>query len=105
MLESKYQAQVIKELERRFPGCIVLKNDAEKLQGVPDLLILFWDMWAALEVKTSARAPIQPNQEYYVDLMNQMSFAAFIYPSNEAEVLDALQRTFETARSPFVSKP
>lgn len=95
-LESKYQARLIKKLKRLFRGCIVLKNDDGYLQGVPDLIILYRDMWAVLEVKRSADAKHQPNQDYYVERWNEMSFAAFIYPENEEEVLSALQHAFES---------
>lgn len=95
MLESKYQAHVIRELRLRFPGCLVLKNDAEYLQGIPDLTVFYGCKWAMLEVKVSAISLMQPNQEYYVHMLNEMSFAAFIHPDNEEEVLDALQHAFE----------
>lgn len=92
MLESQYQAKLVKKLERMFEGCVILKNDANYRQGFPDLLILFRDRWAALEVKQSGRASHQPNQDYYVDILNIMSFAAFIYPENEGDILHELQR-------------
>lgn len=95
MAESKFQSLLIKKLRRMFNGCIILKNDSSYLQGVPDLLILHVDRWAMLEVKDSYISPVQPNQHYYIELMNEMSFAAFIYPENEAEVLDALQSALE----------
>ena len=97
--ESDYQARIIKELDFRFPGCIILKNDSSYRQGIADLLVLYNDRWASLEVKRSSRAPVRPNQEYYVNVMNDMSFSAFIDPENEEEVLDALQHTFSTRRS------
>lgn len=75
MLENKFQANLIKELKERFPGCIVMKNDPTYIQGIPDLLVLHKDKWASLECKKSAGAKKQPNQEYYVDRMNQMSFS------------------------------
>lgn len=99
MLENEYQSQLIKELRDRFPGCIVLKNDTGYMQGIPDLLILFEDKWAALEVKSSEEAPYRPNQNYYISEMDDMSFAAFIYPEVEEEVLYALQQTFRPRRS------
>lgn len=99
MLERDYQRQLITELKHRFSGCIVIKNDSSYLQGFPDLLILWHDLWAALEVKRSEDAPEQMNQEYYIQLLNNMSFAAFIYPENEEEVLDALQRAFQPRRA------
>jgi hypothetical protein len=95
MLESQYQSQLIKRLYRRFPGCVILKLDTDYMQGIPDLLILWMDKWATLEVKTHAGARTQPNQAYYVELMNVMSFSAFIYPSNEEHVLNELQLAFK----------
>lgn len=94
MLESKFQASLIKKIKAMFPGCIVMKNDAGYIQGIPDLLILYKNQWAALECKKSDSAHHQPNQEYYVELMNSMSFASFISPDNEKEILHDLQRAF-----------
>lgn len=94
MLESKFQANLIKKIKNRFEGAIVLKNDSSYIQGIPDLLILWHERWAALECKKSETASRRPNQEYYVSLMNDMSFAAFIYPENEEDILDAIQRSF-----------
>lgn len=94
MLENKFQSKLIKELKKEFPGCMVLKNDPTYLQGVPDLLVLYKNKWASLEVKRSATAKHQPNQDYYVDKMNEMSHSAFIYPENKDEVLDDLRKTF-----------
>ena len=79
-----------------FPGCVILKNDSNYLQGFPDLLVLYGDKWAALETKNDANARHQPNQEYYVDLLNSMSYSAFIFPENESEVLCEIQRTFQS---------
>ena len=91
-LERDFQAKLIKELRMIFKGCIILKNDPNYIQGIPDLIILYNDRWAALEVKKSEHAPHRPNQEYYVDLMNEMSFASFIYPENKEEILYELQQ-------------
>ena len=95
MLESKFQGNLIKKLKNEFPGCIVLKNDSSYLQGIPDLTIFYKDKWATLECKKSANASHQPNQDYYVGQMNEMSFSRFIYPENEQEVLDELKHRFE----------
>ena len=95
-LERDFQAKLIKELKVMFRGCIIVKNDPNYIQGIPDLLILYNDRWAALEVKKSEHAHHQPNQEYYVDLMDQMSFAAFIYPENKEEILYELQQALLT---------
>lgn len=96
MKESQFQANLIKELENRFWGCIVIKNDPNYIQGFPDLLILHDKMWAALECKISEKAARQPNQEHYIQLLDKLSFAAFIYPENKEEVLDELQHAFQS---------
>jgi len=96
MREAAYQAQLIKRLKLMFPGCVVLKNDSGYLQGIPDLLILFNERWAMLEVKTSQQAKHQPNQDYYVHLLDSMSWCSYIYPAIESTVLDDLQRTLES---------
>ena len=90
MLENKFQANLIKELKKMFDGCIVMKNDATYIQGIPDLLVLYKNKWASLECKKSARAKKQPNQEYYVERMDEMSFSRFVCPENKDEVLDEL---------------
>ena len=101
--ENQFQAQLIRDLKTVFPGCVVLKNDANYLQGFPDLLILHNDKWAALECKREKQAHRQPNQEYYVDKLSKMSYASFICPENRNEVLNELQQTFRTDRSTCIS--
>lgn len=96
MLENKFQANLIKELKKLFPGCIVMKNDSSYIQGIPDLLILFQDKWASLEVKKNASASKQPNQEYYVGMMDKMSFSRFICPENKDEILNELANKFNS---------
>lgn len=95
-LESKFQSDLIHELKRTFPGCIVMKNDSSYIQGIPDLLILYKNKWASLEVKKCWNSPKQPNQEYYVHRMNEMSFSAFIFPENKEEVIYELQQAFKS---------
>ena len=99
MVESAFQRFLIQRIRSMFDGCIILKNDPSYLQGVPDLLILFEDKWAALEVKASITSSKRPNQRHYVQAMNDMSYAAFVYPGNEEDVLYDLQQTFGTDRS------
>lgn len=96
MKESKFQSNLIKKLKAMFEGCIVMKTDPNYIQGIPDILILYKDKWAALENKKSFNASHQPNQNYYVELMNKMSFSKFIYPENEEAVLNELQRAFQS---------
>lgn len=98
MRESKFQKKVIEELKEKFHGCIIIKNDCNYIQGIPDLLILFNDKWASLECKQCITAKHQPNQEYYIDKMNKMSFSSFIYPENKEEVMNALERSFKIKR-------
>lgn len=90
MRESKFQAKLIKDIKERLPDCIVLKNDSTYLQGIPDLTVFNNDKWATLEVKKSANASHQPNQDYYVEMMDHMSFSRFVYPENRDTVFSDL---------------
>lgn len=90
--ENKYQAGLIKRLKKRFPDAVILKNDPEYIQGIPDLLILNGTTWAMLECKRSEHASHRPNQDYYIDLLGTMSYASFIYPENEERVMDDLEQ-------------
>lgn len=98
MLERDFQAKLIKDIKKRFPGSIVLKNDSSYIQGIPDLTIFHGDHWATLECKKDAKANHQPNQDIYVERMNEMSFSAFIYPENKEEVLNEMERSFNARR-------
>lgn len=93
--ESQFQAKLIQRLKTIFPGCIVLKNDANYIQGFPDLTVLYKNnKWALLECKREREARRQPNQEYYISKGAEMGFARFISPENEEEVLNDLQQAF-----------
>lgn len=94
MLERNFQKNLIKQIKDMFPGCIVLKNDPNYIQGFPDLSIFYEDKWAILECKKSASAERQPNQEHYVERLNQMSFSRFICPENKEEILRELYQAF-----------
>lgn len=98
MLERDFQAELIKELKNRFPGCMVMKLDPDYIQGIPDLLVLYGGQWATLECKKSSTAGKRPNQEYYVGKMDDMSFSRFIFPENKEDVLDELQHAFGASR-------
>lgn len=104
MLESTFQANLIKELRVMFEDCIILKNNPNYIQGFPDLLILYKDRWAALECKNNENAPFQPNQEYYIDILGKMSYSSVIYPENKEEVLYELQQAFTSRRATRLSK-
>lgn len=96
MLENKFKTNLIKEIEKRFPGSYVFHLDPTERQGVPDLLILYKNKWAALEGKKNKNASHRPNQDYYVKTMNKMSYASFIYPENKEDVLNEIQQAFES---------
>lgn len=98
MTENNYQAKLIKRIYARLNGCTVLKNDEQYQQGILDLTILWGDRWGMLEVKASADAPYQPNQEFFLRQFDEMSFAATIYPENEEEVLSALEQALAPRR-------
>ncbi len=95
MRENQFQASLIKDIRARFPGCIIFKTDPSYLQGAPDLLVLYKDRWASLEVKRNEKAKHQPNQDHYVEMMNDMSFSAFIYPENKEEILHDMERSLQ----------
>ena len=92
--ENEFQRKLKKEIKNMFPGCIVTKLDPGDIQGIPDLLILYKNKWATLENKRNENADHQPNQDYYVDKMNKMSFSRFIYPENKDKVLQELKEKF-----------
>ena len=96
--ENKFQADLIKEIKKLFPGCMVLKNDPNYIQGIPDLTILYDDKWATLECKKSQKSSFRPNQEHYIDKMNSMSYSAAIYPENKEQILDELQHALQPER-------
>lgn len=89
-----YQKYIKDRLKAMFPGCMIFKMDPNEFQGIPDLLILFENKWASLETKASEDSERQPNQDYYVDIMNQMSFSSFIFPENENKIFDCLTMHF-----------
>ena len=94
-LESKFQKELIDEIKREYPGCIILKNDPDYIQGFPDWTILWEDKWAVLEAKRAMNSRKQPNQEHYVEKLDNMSFSRFVYPENKEEVLNELRKTFK----------
>lgn len=104
MKENRFQREIINDLEIIFPGCIVIKNDSGYIQGFPDLTIFYKNRWAVLETKRSKNAKRQPNQPYYIDLLNSMSYAAFICPENKEEIFSELQQAFKSRRASRISR-
>ena len=105
MKESDFQKRLIDDIQDKFPGAIVLKNDPKYIQGIPDLTVLYKDHWASLECKKDCKAKIQKNQEYCVDKLNNMSYSSFVYPENKEEVLNEMERVFKSKRKACVPKP
>lgn len=96
-LENEYKRELKKRIESLFPDCLVLKNDEQLRQGIPDMIILFGSRYAVVEVKRSLNAPWRPNQEYYLEFVSRMGgIAFFICPENEVEVLDEIQHAFHS---------
>lgn len=93
--EGQFQNSLIDEIKQRLPGSIIMKNDPDYIQGIPDLTILYKKRWACLEVKRFSHASHRPNQDYYVEVMNRMSFARFVYPENKDEVLNDLVKEMQ----------
>lgn len=93
-LESKFQKELMDKIRDQYPGCVILKNDSSYIQGFPDWTILYKDKWAVLETKRSKNAARQPNQEYYVNKLNDMSFSRFVFPENSDDVLEEISKYF-----------
>ena len=94
--ESDFQSDLIKMIEQRFPGAYVRKQETQ--QGTPDLLVLYQEHWAMLENKIDENAVHQPNQDWWVNHFNEMSYSAFVYPSNVEEVLNEMERSFQVTK-------
>lgn len=94
-LEREFQKELIDEIKEQFPGCLVMKNDSGYIQGIPDWTILYKNKWAVLEVKRERKAKKRPNQPYYIETLNKMSFSRFVYPENKEEVLEELHKIFD----------
>ena len=94
MKETTFDRQFCKKLRQLLPGCLILKGQSAQLQGIPDRLVIWQDRWAFLEFKRSKTAVRQPNQEWYVGMLNDWSYASFVYPENEEQVLHEIQQAF-----------
>lgn len=99
-LESNFQARLIRQLEAEFPGAVVIKTDPNYIQGFPDLLFLQDSFWGALEVKRARNSVRQPNQQYWVQRLNLMSYSRFIHPGNAVDILEELEVGHNWSLSP-----
>ena len=105
ILERDFQARLIKRIKEEFPGCVVVKNDPNYLQGFPDLLILHGKHWAVLEAKRDEHAPHRPNQDHYIRMLDEMSCARFIYPENEEEILHDIREALGAGGDARIPQP
>lgn len=96
--ESKFQSALIKRIYEMYPEAIVLKNDPNYRQGIPDLIVLYRDKYAMLECKRDESSSHQPNQLYYIKMFSRYTVASFVYPQNVEEILNEIQKLFDTAR-------
>lgn len=92
VLESKFERKLVKKLERQYPGAYVIKTNPNHIQGFPDRIFLYNDFWAAFDAKRSRTASVRPNQRHYIEQLDHMSFGMFVYPENEEEFLNEIQR-------------
>lgn len=104
-LERDYKPKLLERIEKRLPGVEIIFGDTRYKQGTPDVVLLYKDRWALLEVKRSPTASKRPNQDYYVDKYNSMSYAAFIHPENEEDILNELEHALKAKRSSCFSEP
>lgn len=100
MLESSYKDIFLDKVRALLPDtdykkCVIIKNDAGYLQGVPDYTVFYGSKWATLEIKRTKHAHKRPNQQYYVDIMRNMGYSSFVYPENEQQVLMELIEHFK----------
>lgn len=94
MVESEFQKRLKRRLRSEFPDCVIMKQDATQIQGIPDLIILYKDKYAVLEVKKSKTASHRPNQDFYISKFGQYVYASFCYPENVEEVITGLKGWF-----------
>lgn len=98
-LERDFQTDLVREIKRRFTNSFVLRIDPSKVPGTPtgfpDILVLWNNHWFALECKRTSNSRKRPLQDHYISKLNEMSYAAFIFPENKEEVLNAIQQTFQ----------
>lgn len=94
MLESEFKRRFLEKLKRAYPNCFLIKIDDNYIQGFPDTIVLNGDKWVALEFKRSSKASHRPNQDYYICKLDEASFARFVSPENQEEVMHGIQQTF-----------
>lgn len=92
-MERNFQAVILNRIRNRIPGIIISKGD--DAQGHPDWSFYYCGKTAFLEFKDSANSPFQPNQEFYIQYINDTGgFARVIYPENEREVMNEFYKFF-----------
>ena len=93
--ETKFKKMFKKKLKRLYPECIIVEADPTYFWSVPDVYFFLGSFWAALEFKRTEGSSRRPNQEYWVEVLDKMSFARFVYPGVEEEVLSELEAAIQ----------
>lgn len=93
MKENEFQMKLKKKIKKAVPGSVVLKNSPNDILGIPDLTVLGPNgKYAILECKRASDSNIQALQDYYVEKFNKSSYATFVSPANQKEVIEDLKR-------------
>lgn len=102
-LERDYKPILMARITRRFSvyGEVRFQHNdpnAPASQGIPDLTVFIGPTWSLLETKRSAKSKKRPNQDWWIKKWSGVTFCSVIFPENEEEVLDALERSLATRR-------
>lgn len=98
MLESEFKRKFKNMLEQSYPGCVLVDINPEQFRSFPDLLFLYDKFWATFEMKRTVGSAVRPNQPYWVEKLDNMSFSRFVEPGTAKEVLDDLARAIQSGR-------
>lgn len=93
-LESETERNFKQDMNRRLPGGWWVKGNSQMQQGIPDQTFYYGPRWAMFEFKRAENSDLQENQDWFIDMFNEMSYARFVSPENYNEVLDEVQEAF-----------
>lgn len=79
-IESNFQADLKKEIETLFPGAVIMKNDPNDIQGIPDLTVIWRDHWAWLECKTRNKCSQTVEPRFLYSVCTPLFFRGFYLP-------------------------
>ena len=96
--ENKFKDKIKKRLNL-FPNSYHFTKEAVSLRVIPDIIGCSNGKFFALEVKASRNSNKTEMQKHILEKIKRAgSFASFIYPENEEEVLTALYEWCTTLR-------